>query len=243
MTPRSALAINTRPQTQPPALSGVVRLPSGQRLELLHSSPGKDDQAAQRRGEAQRDRELIRRAQRGDHAAFNALIRHYEKRALALAFTVLHDENDAQEVVQEAFLRVYRGLAGFNGEAAFFTWLYCIVKNLAIDLLRKPSHHKTERLAPHEFERALEAAGYGSFGPRDPFEQVCDNELGNLLSRCLAELPAYHRGVIVMRELHGYSYEEMAEAMGVSKGTIMSRLFHARRKLQLVLLSHQPEFG
>ena len=188
-----------------------------------------------RKREARRDRELVLRAQRGDRSAFEVLMVQYEKRAFALAISLLRDENDAREVVQEAFLRVFRGLRTFNGEASFFTWLYRIVKNLSIDVLRRPTRRETESLEGHDFDHVVGRAGLARGHGGDALEQISRREIAARVAAGLATLPSYHRSVIVMRELQGLSYEEMAQAMGVSKGTIMSRLFHARRKLQLVL--------
>src|SRR5262245_59781618 len=89
--------------------------------------------------ESERDRELILRAQRGDGGAFRELVERHRRRAFAIAIGLVRDEEDALEIVQEAFFRVYRGLSAFNGAASFFTWLYRIVKNLSIDLMRRPA--------------------------------------------------------------------------------------------------------
>jgi RNA polymerase sigma-70 factor (ECF subfamily) len=188
-----------------------------------------------RQSEARYDHELIDRAKGGDSQAFRELVERHQRRALALAFTLVRDEQDAREVVQEAFLRVHRGLDRFHGSSSFFTWLYRIVTNLSIDLMRKPSRRETEfgeRLdQSNEFELPFMAHVDGA----DPFDVLRRHEIAERIRLSLDELPPYHRGVIVMREVHGMSYEEMAEAMGVSKGTIMSRLFHARQKLQRAL--------
>jgi len=145
------------------------------------------------------------------------------------------DENDAREVVQEAFLRVHRGLPTFQGCSSFFTWLYRIVTNLSIDLIRKPFRRETElddsRQLPDEADIPLLSRIEGA----DPLEAVRCREINDRIQAALDALPPYHRGVILMREMEGMSYEEMARAMRVSKGTIMSRLFHARQKLQRAL--------
>lgn len=156
----------------------------------------------------------------------------HERHAYAIALGLVRDEQDARDIVQEAFVRVYRGLSGFNGTSSFFTWLYRIVKNLAIDLLRRPSRREAELADTIEGELWEPALGVGGTCPVD---ELTRRQLAERIGRALDALPAYHRGVIVMREVEGMSYEEMAEAMGVSKGTIMSRLYHARRKLQRAL--------
>jgi RNA polymerase sigma-70 factor (ECF subfamily) len=187
-----------------------------------------------REAEAEFDRALIERAQKGDRAAFRELVERHQRRAFTIANSLVKDEEDAREVVQEAFVRVHRGLAQFHGGSSFFTWLYRIVKNLAIDVMRRPSRRDTSLDESIELEEA-DNAPLSRIGDSDPLRAVHRVELGERIQAALEELPAYHRGVIVMRELHGMSYDEMADAMGVSKGTIMSRLFHARRKLQKAL--------
>jgi RNA polymerase sigma-70 factor, ECF subfamily len=184
--------------------------------------------------EAEEDRVLIESAQKGDSLAFKKLVERYQRRAFAIALGLLRDEQDAREVVQEAFLRVYRGLDSFHGGSTFFTWLYRIVTNLSIDLLRKPSRRDAELDESREIDEA-DIPLLSRIDGADPLDVLRRAEIRNKLEAALEALPVYHRGVIVMREVEGLSYEEMADAMGVSKGTIMSRLFHARQKLQRAL--------
>lgn len=197
-----------------------------------------------RRTEAEDDRELVEAARTGDRQAFRTLVERHQRRAYAIAFSLLRDESDAAEVVQEAFLRVYRGLATFQGGSSFFTWLYRIVTNLSIDVLRRPGR-QTDEL--DEARGPVDESDEGSFAllsrldGADPLDSMHRAELAKAIKAALDALPPYHRGVIVMREIEGFSYEEMAQAMGVSKGTIMSRLFHARQKLQRSLASVYQE--
>lgn len=191
-----------------------------------------------RRAEADHDRVLLEKARRGDRQAFRALVERHQRRAFAIAYAMVRDENDAAELVQEAFLRVHRNLEAFEGGSAFFTWLYRIVTNLAIDSMRRPARREGEldvgRVCPDDFDD-LHGAIVGRAEVAEPHELAHRRELGRRIAEALDELPPYHRGVIVMRELEGMSYEEIADAMGVSKGTIMSRLFHARQKLRRAL--------
>ena len=184
--------------------------------------------------EAEQDRVLIESAQKGDKLAFKQLVQRHQRRAFAIALGLLRDEQDAREVVQEAFLRVHRGLDSFQGGSTFFTWLYRIVTNLSIDLMRKPSRRDAELDESREIDEA-DIPLLSRIDGADPLDVLRRAEIRAKLEAALAALPVYHRGVIVMREVEGMSYEEMAEAMGVSKGTIMSRLFHARQKLQRAL--------
>jgi RNA polymerase sigma-70 factor (ECF subfamily) len=170
--------------------------------------------------------------------AFRQLVERHQRRAFAVAVALVRDDNDAREIVQEAFLRAYKSLPNFQGSSSFFTWLYRIITNLSIDLMRKPGR----RTADIDDSRLVSEDGADSDFPLlsrldgDPVDVVRRGEIGARLRAALDALPSYHRAVIVLREVEGLSYEEMAQAMGVSKGTIMSRLFHARQKLQRALV-------
>jgi len=192
----------------------------------------------QRRAEAEEDRVLIEAAQAGDRAAFRQLVERHQRRVFAIALGIVRDENDAREISQEAFLRVYKNLDRFQGGSSFFTWLYRIVTNLSIDLIRRPGRRDAELVE----DRKLYDIADGAIAPlvshldgADPVRVVRRREIAERLQEALDALPPYHLGVILMREVEGMSYEEMAQAMEVSKGTIMSRLFHARQKLQRAL--------
>ncbi len=185
----------------------------------------------------------MERVQAGDREAFRTLVQRHQRRAFAIAMSLVRDENDARELVQDAFLRVYKNLGSFQGQSSFFTWLYRIITNLSIDLIRKPGRQLAElndgRIDVEE--KHDEFPFLSRIDGADPVDVVRRREIAERLKTALEALPDYHRGVILMREVEGLSYEEMAEAMGVSKGTIMSRLFHARQKLQRALVDCYKE--
>jgi RNA polymerase sigma-70 factor (ECF subfamily) len=231
---------------------GVDLAPSGAMpLNTSAISTSNTKQARQR--EAEEDRALIAKAQAGDRVAFRSLVERHERRAFSIALALVRDENDARELVQDAFLRVFKGLPSFQGGSSFFTWLYRIITNLSIDLIRKPGRglgELTERRADGDLDSEPDFPLLSRIDGADPVEIVRRQEIATRLQAALDALPAYHRGVIVMREVEGLSYEEMARVMGVSKGTIMSRLFHARQKLQRALVDcyteqvgHRPAAG
>lgn len=205
------------------------------RSGLVNTGSPKSSKEQARKVEAEEDRALILKAKTGDPGAFRKLVERHQRRAFAIAIGLVRDENDAREIVQEAFLRVHRGLESFEGGSSFFTWLYRIVANLSIDAMRKPSRRESEPLDPEIGDDGVDQPLLSRLDGADPLDVVRRGEIRRRIEAALDELPPYHRGVILMRELEGMSYEEMAEAMGVSKGTIMSRLFHARRKLQRAL--------
>ncbi|HEY0477691.1 MAG TPA: sigma-70 family RNA polymerase sigma factor [Kofleriaceae bacterium] len=189
------------------------------------------------------DRELVTAAQRGDRDAFKTLFERYHRRAYALALGVVRHPDDAMDVVQEAFIKAHKYLDKFEGNASFYTWLYRIVMNLAIDHLRK-----NRKVKPVELdENRIEPDGDEPLLPRilggNPGQALMDKQIRVRIDQALEQLSENHRSVLVMRELEGLSYEDMAQAMSCSKGTIMSRLFHARRNMQkqlLDLLDHPP---
>lgn len=184
-------------------------------------------------GEPADDRPLVDAARRGDRDAFRMLFERYNRRAYALALGVVRHPDDALDVVQEGFIKAYKNLDKFAGNSSFFTWLYRIVMNLAIDHLRK---HRRARPAPIDDPRVIDEAAEASllFGllSGHPGRALLDKQIRSRIDAALDELSENHRMVLVMRELEGLSYEEMAKAMGCSKGTIMSRLFHARKNMQ-----------
>ena len=197
-----------------------------------------------RRREAEEDRELIGLAQKGDKAAFRRLVERHQRRAFAIAMGLVRDENDARELVQEAFLRVFRGIESFQNNSSFFTWLYRIVTNLAIDLMRKPGRKDAELDEGRAIDdEAQDFPLISKIDGADPIDVIRRREIAKRIQTALDALPPYHRGVILMREVEGMSYEEMAQAMNVSKGTIMSRLFHARQKMQRALADCYAEEG
>lgn len=246
--PASTDSPRARPERRPAAL-GPGRVEGGEPHDRdvavgVNSAEAEASNKSLRRAEAEEDRALVEQAQAGDLAAFRQLVVRHQRRAFTIALALVRDEHDARDVVQEAFLRVYRGLGAFNGGSSFFTWLYRIVTNLSIDLMRKPTRRETSLEDSYEPRDEAEAPLVARIDGADPLDVVRRRQLAERIGAALDALPSYHRGVILMREIEGLSYEEMAEAMGVSKGTIMSRLFHARQKLQRALADcYAEQFG
>lgn len=144
------------------------------------------------------------------------------------------------DVVQDAFIKAHRYLDKFEGTSSFFTWLYRIVMNLAIDHIRKHRRHQPVDFTDHVVAGPNDEVAEESLLPKmlggHPDRALQDKEIRQRIEQALGELSENHRAVLVMREVEGLSYEEMAEVMACSKGTIMSRLFHARRNMQRRLL-------
>ncbi len=185
------------------------------------------------------DHELVKRIQDGDTRAFRELFDKYHRRAFAVAMGVVKNEDDALDAVQVAFVKVHKNIHKFQGSSSFYTWLYRIVMNVSIDHVRKTSRRKNLDFDERALHEESEVAGDGALVPSvtnaNPGKAALRRELGGAIHDALQELPEHHRAVIVLREVEGMSYEEMAEALEVPKGTVMSRLFHARKKMQAAL--------
>jgi RNA polymerase sigma-70 factor (ECF subfamily) len=177
----------------------------------------------------------VARARDGDHAAFRVLVERYQGRAFGLALRVLRDEEQARDVVQDAFLKAYGALDRFEGRSSFYTWLHRIVMNLCLD--RKRRERSSRRVEwTEEVERELEADPEAPGAP-EPALALERAELRGQLAAAIASLPEDARRTLELREVDGLSYQEIAEALGVPKGTVMSRLHYARRRVREALVA------
>ena len=180
------------------------------------------------------DEALVRRSQKGDKAAFGELVtRHYDM-VYGVAYGVLRHHETARDAAQDVFLKVFREIENFAGKSKFKTWLYRVAVNAALDLARKKrpveSLDMTD-VSQEEGERPKVIVEPGA-GPRD---EASRRETRELLDQAIAQLSADHRAVLVLREWQGLSYEEIAEALNLEMGTVMSRIHYARKKLAEIL--------
>ena len=179
------------------------------------------------------DQVWVERAQAGDQEAFRHLVERYQRRVYAVAYGIVRNRDDAWDIAQEAFVKAYRNLTRFQGNSGFYTWLYRITYNLCIDNMRARSRRSFVEI---DSSRMLQAA-VAKEAPMEthPAKTADRRELAEQIEKALNQLSEKHRAIIVLREIEGLSYEEIADVLKVSKGTVMSRLFHARRKLQDLL--------
>ncbi|MBN8550364.1 MAG: sigma-70 family RNA polymerase sigma factor [Deltaproteobacteria bacterium] len=180
------------------------------------------------------DAELVAKASAGDKESYRVLVEKYQQRVFAIAFDVVRSREDAEDIAQESFVKAYLSLPEFKGESSFYTWLYRIAYNMAIDFRRRTVRRGG---APVEFDETradvvAEASGsvQNRFG--SPQELMLRKEESQQIQKVLTEISPEHRAVITLREIEGLSYEEIADVVGVSKGTVMSRLHYARKHLQ-----------
>jgi len=186
------------------------------------------------------DLELVERARAGDPDAFRDLVVRHQRRVYAVALGIVKDRDLAWDVSQDAFVRVHEHLADFRDESSFSTWLHRITARLAIDALRKerPSRRNDVADVPESVLREAAPGVLGTALGTDPQETVLRRELSARMTEALGQLPDLHRSILVLREMDGLSYEELAERLSIPKGTVMSRLFHARKKMQALLAGY-----
>ncbi len=185
-------------------------------------------------GEKNNDQALVKRVQAGDKTAYDALIRKYQHKIIKLISRYVHDQEAAQDVAQEAFLKAYRGLNRFRGDSAFYTWLYRIAINTAKNYLvaqgrRSPESEVDSQQA--EYFEGVSALKENA----TPERQLLRDEIESTVYRAIKELPDDLKTAITLRELEGMSYEQIAQAMDCPIGTVRSRIFRAREAIDRYL--------
>ena len=183
--------------------------------------------------EAERDAALVERLKGGDAKALDELFRRHRDAAFGIAYRLLGRREDALDVVQESFIHVMRGIDGFRGQSSFKTWLYRIVTHAALDYRRYRSHRLTDSL---DTENAPEPAATGP-DHQTPVEEAEEHDLRRAIDEALVNVSEKNRAALVLYALEGMSYKEVAEALGISIGTVMSRIFNARQRLRELLAS------
>ena len=183
--------------------------------------------------EEKREQQLVSAARQGDMAAFESLVHLYEKRVFALTLRMCGNREDAAEAAQEAFLAAWQGLAFFRGDSSFSTWLYRLASNACVDLLRRESRHRTAAGPSLDDEELNLEVPDAMPSPQDEAER---RELREEIERGLAALSPEHREVLVLRELHQLSYDEIAETLDLDVGTVKSRISRGRKQLRNFLL-------
>lgn len=205
----------------PGALNNSVKIKSKYNKEDIHTLD---------------DNKLVELAKEGNRKAFELLMKRYERKVFGIAYGMLYDVEEAREIVQEAFIKVFRYIMNFHGEASFYTWLYRITVNLSIDRLRKlkktsQNHSYDDRLKIKGDKKNNLSEAVIEAQNQNPETLTIEKEKIIKLREAMNKLPAHHRSVIILREVEELSYQEIADTLGISIGTVMSRLHHARKKL------------
>ena len=179
---------------------------------------------------AENDLELVARVQRGEKAAFDVLVLRYQHKVLKLVMRYIRDSMEAEDVSQEAFIKAYRALPGFRGDSAFYTWLYRIAintaKNALVSSKRRPIEYDLDLQDPAHYD--LQARMQDG---ETPEHLVLTEEIRETVNGAMSELPEDLKTAILLREIDGLSYEEIAAAMDCPVGTVRSRIFRAREAI------------
>ncbi len=186
---------------------------------------------------ASSEEKLISRAAAGDGAAFSELMSMHEKRMYAVALRMCSNREDAQDCLQDAMVRIYRSISGFKGQSSFSTWVYRITMNTCLDELRRRKSRNVTSLD------TLVESGYSpSDNENTPEKHAVSSEQRRVLNEAIAELPEDMRSAIVLRDIQGFSYEEIAEMQEANIGTIKSRISRGREKLRQILRENAELF-
>lgn len=186
------------------------------------------------------DMALVQAARRGDMAAFEELVARHRDKIYARAYSMMRNEQDALDLSQEAWVRGWQRLDQFQGESSFATWMTRIVINLCLDALRRQQHRRAESLEQLDEE----AGGVERLMPvvtANPTAGLEQAELRQRIDAAMAKLSWAHRTALILHTFEGLDYKQIAQAMGCSLGTVMSRLFYARRKLAALLADLKDE--
>ncbi|MGZ3495144.1 MAG: sigma-70 family RNA polymerase sigma factor [Thermodesulfobacteriota bacterium] len=172
---------------------------------------------------------MISRCQQGDQEALKEIFDKYNRKVYRIAYGVVRQREEALDIVQEVFIKLFHTIKNFKGRSRFYTYLYRMTMNTAIDHARRLGKHSVSSLDEE-----------GSFEPSDTLEKgperiLLQKELEERVKRAMDKLPAEQRAALIFRDVEGLSYQEMAEAMGSSIGTVMSRLHYGRKRLQELL--------
>ncbi|MHB8423596.1 MAG: RNA polymerase sigma factor RpoE [Gammaproteobacteria bacterium] len=173
---------------------------------------------------------LVERVQRGDRSAFDMLVRKYQHKIIKLISRYVHDSTEALDVAQEAFIKAYRAIPGFRGDSAFYTWLYRIAINTAKNHLvaesRRPLDHGVDLQDPEQYDMQARLRDMDT-----PERLLLTEEIQRTVEAAIEQLPEDLRTAIILREIDGMSYEEIAQAMSCPVGTVRSRIFRAREAI------------
>ncbi len=183
-----------------------------------------------RQGKTDSDQMLVERVQRGDRSAFDMLVRKYQHKIIKLISRYVHDSTEALDVAQEAFIKAYRAIPGFRGDSAFYTWLYRIAINTAKNHLvaesRRPLDHGVDLQDPEQYDMQARLRDMDT-----PERLLLTEEIQRTVETAIEQLPEDLRTAIILREIEGMSYEEIAQAMSCPVGTVRSRIFRAREAI------------
>lgn len=186
------------------------------------------------------DEELVLQSQKGDLSAFDQLVRRYYPKIYGLVYNMTGNKEDAEDVVQDVFVKAHSKLGSFRGQSQFYTWIYRIALNSTINFRKKRTRRQAVRLDDLNPDVKQDVAFTRLFNGDTPFRKVKLNELQKKLNEAIQTLSDKHKQAVILHDVQGVPHEEIAKIMKCSVGTVRSRLFYARKKLQEELTEFAP---
>jgi RNA polymerase sigma-70 factor (ECF subfamily) len=249
------MSSTTQSLQTPSTVNAVIRFPANDapassatnRRSTKPKSPERAARSAASAAEAAYDAELVRRFNAGDEAAFVEIVNRHREKIFTITRSLLHNHADAEEITQDTFIRAHRGLARFLGESSLSTWLHRIAVNLARN--RYWYFFRRRRYATLSLDCPLSDDSNATFtelvasDQPDPARTAVADEFSALIQDCMDKLPAPHREVLVLRNVMHRSYDEIAQSLGITVGTVKSRIARARENIRAKLVEMCPEFG
>jgi len=179
--------------------------------------------------------ELVRRARKGDLAAYDDLVKRYQERIYATIYHMTSNHEDANDLAQDSFIKAFQALKSFKGGSTFYTWLYRIAVNKTINFLKQRKNRQHMSLNDIDFQAEHDPDLVALVSEKTPRREAGLSELQEKLNEALLKLSEPHRLVVVLHDVQGQSHEEIAKVMDCNIGTVRSRLFYARQQLQSYL--------
>ncbi|MBI5380492.1 MAG: RNA polymerase sigma factor [Opitutae bacterium] len=216
-------------------------------FDPVRAQPGLCARAIRRREEARLDAELVRRFNAGDEDAFVEIVTRHRAQMFAIAFSVLHNRTDAEEIAQDALIRAHGGLARFRGDSALASWLHRIALNLSrnrYSYFSRRCRQSTVSLdSAFSDDNQCTIADLVAAPAPGPVGMAMAGEFSALVAVCMGQLGARAREILTLRNVQNHSYEQIAHELGLSVGTVKSRLARARERLRALLAETCPDFG
>jgi RNA polymerase sigma-70 factor (ECF subfamily) len=178
---------------------------------------------------------LVARARAGDEEAFGELVKAFHERVYSVIYRIVNNAEEARELAQQTWVRAWQRLGSYKGDAHFFTWIYRIAVNAALDEARRAARRREVSIDETPDREPKAAATWQAPNDGRPDRELARDEVWRAFEKALAKLSPEHRAALILREVEGLSYREIAQAMKCRAGTVMSRIFYARRQMQEML--------
>ena len=179
-----------------------------------------------------KDTELVARTKEGDASAFDELVRRYSPRVYGLVYNMTSNHEETNDLLQDVFLKAFRSIKGFRGDSSFYTWIHTIAMNMTINFLKKRNRRRGPSLDDVDAHIENDPAYLEATSTSDPRREANLSELQKRLNEAMQKLSHEHRAVVTMFDIQGMPHAEIAKIIGISEGTVRSRLFYAHRQLQ-----------